>query len=417
MCIVNHTITFLLCKKRNVIDTLHYRYFPFNNTVPIKNPKHKPKATVPANEYLIQGELANLSDSIVIGLYVDEGNIFNLVARDTLLNGKFSFRDTVSVTKKMLIMSDNKGFPGTWLEVWIAPGEYIEIKGEDKLLKTWEVVSDIPEQAEENRFTACAMAQQKELMQHLAAEYDWQRMMFIDHAGDQEFEKKGWAKIDSIRKLTTPLRQEIWKKELEYMKEAPISKVWIDKLLLYASMMKYETVMPYKEEVKSLYARMPETEKQTDAGQEITAYIYPPSVAGIGDMMVDGELYDVNDSLRHISEFAGRFILLDFWSSGCGPCVESIPEMEKVIETYKDRMTVISISEDPKARWKEYVKTKGMGGNQWNELRRGRTGLAVSYQVKGIPHYVLIAPSGKIQDMWSGYGSGSLLEKVKKNLK
>lgn len=375
------------------------------------------KATVPANEYLIQGELANLSDSIVIGLYVDEGNIFNLVARDTLLNGKFSFRDTVSVTKKMLIMSDNKGFPGTWLEVWIAPGEYIEIKGEDKLLKTWEVVSDIPEQAEENRFTACAMAQQKELMQHLAAEYDWQRMMFIDHAGDQEFEKKGWAKIDSIRKLTTPLQQEIWKKELEYMKEASISKVWIDKLLLYASMMKYETVMPYKEEVKSLYARMPETEKQTDAGQEITAYIYPPSVAGIGDMMVDGELYDVNDSLRHISEFAGRFILLDFWSSGCGPCVESIPEMEKVIDTYKDRMTVISISEDPKARWKEYVKTKGMGGNQWNELRRGRTGLAVSYQVKGIPHYVLIAPSGKIQDMWSGYGSGSLLEKVKKNLK
>ena len=375
------------------------------------------KATVPANEYLIQGELANLSDSIVIGLYVDEGNIFNLVARDTLLNGKFSFRDTVSVTKKMLIMSDNKGFPGTWLEVWIAPGEYIEIKGEDKLLKTWEVVSDIPEQAEENRFTACAMAQQKELMQHLAAEYDWQRMMFIDHAGDQEFEKKGWAKIDSIRKLTTPLQQEIWKKELEYMKEASISKVWIDKLLLYASMMKYETVMPYKEEVKSLYARMPETEKQTDAGQEITAYIYPPSVAGIGDMMVDGELYDVNDSLRHISEFVGRFILLDFWSSGCGPCVESIPEMEKVIDTYKDRMTVISISEDPKARWKEYVKTKGMGGNQWNELRRGRTGLAVSYQVKGIPHYVLIAPSGKIQDMWSGYGSGSLLETVKKNLK
>ena len=50
------------------------------------------KATVPANEYLIQGELANLSDSIVIGLYVDEGNIFNLVARDTLLNGKFSIK-------------------------------------------------------------------------------------------------------------------------------------------------------------------------------------------------------------------------------------------------------------------------------------------------------------------------------------
>ena len=375
------------------------------------------KAAVAANEYLIQGELANLSDSIVIGLYVDEGNIFNCVARDTLIDGRFSFRDTVSATRKMLLMSDDRGFPGTWLEVWIAPGESIEIKGQDKLLKTWEVISDIPEQQEENRFTACAMSQQKELMQHVAAEYDWQRMIYIDHAGDREFEKKGWVKIDSIRKLTEPLQKEIWKKELEYMREAPISRVWINKLLLYASMIKYETVMPYKEEVKSLYARMSEDEKQTGDGQEITAYIYPPSAVGTGDMMVDGDLYDMNDSLRHISEFKGKFILLDFWSSGCGPCVQSIPEMEKVMDMYKDKMTVISISEDPKARWKEYVKTKGMNGNQWNELRRGRTGLAVSYQVKGIPHYVLIAPDGKIRDIWSGYGPGSLLEKMEQNLK
>ena len=375
------------------------------------------KASVAANEYLIQGELANLPDSIVIGLYEEDGNILNCVLRDTLMNGQFSFRDTVSTTRKMLIMSDNRGFPGTWLEVWIAPGEYIEIKGQDKLVKTWEVVSDVPEQQEENRFMACAMAQQKELMQYMAAEYDWQRMMFIDHPGDREFESQAWAKIDSIRKLSMPLQQEIWKKEMEYMEEAPVSPVWMDRLLFFASMMKYETIMPYKEEVRSLYARMSEVDKQTDVGQEITTYVYPPTTVGIGDMMVDGDLYDANDSLRHISEFKGKFILLDFWSSGCGPCVESIPEMEKVMELYKDKMTVISISEDPKARWKEYIKTKGMGGNQWNEFRRGRTGLAASYQVKGIPHYVLIAPDGKIKDVWAGYGSGLLLEKVKKNLK
>ena len=375
------------------------------------------KASVAANEYLIQGELANLPDSIVIGLYEEDGSILNCVWRDTLMNGQFSFRDTVSATRKMLIMSDNRGFPGTWLEVWIAPGEYIEIKGQDKLVKTWEVVSDVPEQQEENRFTACAMAQQKELMQHMAAEYDWQRMMFIDHPGDREFESQAWGKIDSIRKLSMPLQQELWKKEMEYMEEAPVSPVWMDRLLLFASMMKYETIMPYKEEVKNLYARMSEADKQTDDGQEITTYVYPPTTVGIGDMMVDGDLYDVNDSLHHISEFKGKFILLDFWSSGCGPCVESIPEMEKVMDLYKDKMTVISISEDPKARWKEYIKTKGMGGNQWNELRKGRTGLALNYQVRGIPHYVLIAPDGKIQDVWSGYGSGSLLGQVEKNLK
>ena len=46
-----------------------------------------------------------------------------------------------------------------------------------------------------------------------------------------------------------------------------------------------------------------------------------------------------------------------------------------------------------------------------------RTGLALNYQVRGIPHYVLIAPDGKIQDVWSGYGAGSLLGQVEKNLK
>ena len=135
--------------------------------------------------------MANLPDSIVIGLYEEDGNILNCVLRDTLMNGQFSFRDTVSTTRKMLIMSDNRGFPGTWLEVWIAPGEYIEIKGQDKLVKTWEVVSDVPEQQEENRFTACAMAQQKELMQYMAAEYDWQRMMFIDHRADFREQSQG----------------------------------------------------------------------------------------------------------------------------------------------------------------------------------------------------------------------------------
>ena len=64
--------------------------------------------------------------------------------------------------------------------------------------------------------------------------------------------------------------------------------VYKRQLLLFASMMKYETIMPYKEEVKKLYARMSEADKQTGDGQEITAYVYPPATVGVGDMMVDG---------------------------------------------------------------------------------------------------------------------------------
>ena len=44
-------------------------------------------------------------------------------------------------------------------------------------------------------------------------------------------------------------------------------------------------------------------------------------------------------------------------------------------------------------------------------------GLASAYNVRGIPHYVLIAPDGKVAAMWSGYGKGSLERKMKESLK
>lgn len=50
------------------------------------------------------------------------------------------------------------------------------------------------------------------------------------------------------------------------MEEAPVSPVWMDRLLLFASMMKYETIMPYKEEVKNSMpgCRKPISKRMTD---------------------------------------------------------------------------------------------------------------------------------------------------------
>ena len=76
-------------------------------------------------------------------------------------------------------------------------------------------------------------------------------------------------------------------------------------------------------------------------------------------------------------------------------------------------MEVVSISSDTEASWKEAVAELKLTGNQWNELRQGTTGLAAAYRVRGIPHYVLITPDGKVKKMWSGYGKGSLKAKMK----
>ena len=133
--------------------------------------------------------------------------------------------------------------------------------------------------------------------------------------------------------------------------------------------------------------------------------------------MVDATLYDIDGREHHLSEFSGRYILLDFWSTGCGPCVESIPEVEEIAAAYADRLSVVSLSIDPKEVWIKYVREKGLAGHQWNELVKGNTGLQARYNVSGIPHYVLIAPDGKVLTMWVGYGKGLLWKTIKEYIK
>ena len=120
--------------------------------------------------------------------------------------------------------------------------------------------------------------------------------------------------------------------------------------------------------------------------------------------------------MHHLSEFKGKYILLDFWSIGCGPCIASLPEMEEIIELYKGRMEVVGISIDPENLSKSSVKEKQMKGNQWNELRKGNTGLTVVYKVDGYPCYVMISPDGKVKKIWKGYGKGALKKQVKELL-
>lgn len=374
-------------------------------------------SSIASDKYLITGQLTNVPDSTRISLLRENGQLLESVFQDTLFNGTFSFSDTISQAKKFLIISHDKGFPSIWQNVWVAPGKQITVTGQDKLIYIWQVKSDIPEQMEENKFQACGSELRKEWVKLNVVETDWLKQMGSKEiSGNDSLMKQIWTKVDSVRQFSFPLQRSIFKKEIDYMKTAPIGPVWMERLVFYAQMSVSKFFMPYLDVLKELYANMPEAVKQTAGAQLAHQYLYPPVAVGVGDEMADGELYDPQGSVHHLSEFKGKYILLDFWSVGCGPCIASIPELEEITEMYKDTLAVISINIDPEKVWKEFINKRKMKGNQWNELRRANTGLAASYQVKGYPHYVLIAPDGKVQNVWGGYGKGSLLEKMKDNL-
>ena len=139
----------------------------------------------------------------------------------------------------------------------------------------------------------------------------------------------------------------------------------------------------------------------------------PEQVVNEGDTMVDGDLYDLEGNLHRLSEFKGKYILLDFWDRGCGPCYASIPEMTEVSQQYKDQMAVVGICLGTEENMKVSIKEYEITGIQWRQAASGMSGLAAVYQVNTIPRYVLISPEGKVLKMWTGYSEGSLKEKMK----
>ena len=372
-------------------------------------PQEPKSCQAPEGEFVIYGELQNVPDGSVLELLRSEGNLMPRITSDTVMDGKFVFRDTItdSQAHKLRLTARSKGFPNTFLNIWVKSGAYVKITGNDCLHSLWHVESDVPEQHDENLFSEVALAERKQMLTYVT---EWNDVYStgLQHGLD----KPTLRKVDSLLKLFLPLVDSIALRELNYMKEAPVTAVWLDRYATYVPFLQWNKSFGHEDLIRSLYDRMSEADRATEEGQLITAYLNLPEVVNVGDQMVDGDLYDVKGNLHHLSEFKGKYIMLDFWSLGCGPCLQSFPELKEVSEMYKDSLEIVSISMDTKESWSDFVERKGLTGNQWNEFAKGTTGLAAVYQVKGIPRYVMISPEGIVVGMWSGYGPGSIKEKV-----
>lgn len=355
---------------------------------------------VPEGEFLIEGFVKNLPDSSIVSLFQFENRQYAAaMLSDTVTGGRFVLRDTITSkeSRQLLLLVIYKKTFSVWpLSLWVVSGAKIRIQGEGMLCPFWTVESEVAEQQAEAEFTKLEM--------------------FDKGINDISIRNK----IDSIRRNHIyPLQDKVRLRELEYMKTAPVTKVWLEKYCDQLSFLNWNTDSQYshKELVYPLYARLSEADRKSPVGREIAAYFKMVEPVKAGDHMVDGTLYDTEGNIHHLSEFKGKYILLDFWNLGCQPCMEALPEMEEVSHMYKGKLELVSICGAAKNRWKKFVAERKLTGHQWNELREVNDGLAAVYGVKGVPHYVLISPERKVIHSWMGYRKHILKEKMKEFVK
>jgi len=382
------------------------------------------------NEFLIEGELSGVEDGAVLSLHRINnkytGGGLKDIATDTVRNGRFRFKGETELNTDRLII--HKGIPSRALTVWVTPKAKVKITGKDKIQLLWEVKSSVPNQKEENRYVEKSrdiIAEQARLWFEV---YD---LFPKIRAASSEEEVLAYSKdIDSIYITIRSLQEKEFFDYVTIMEQTNVSDIWLDKMAtigheLYAAsntsypLTRLEEAFELRKKAESLYSRMSEDDKNTPIGKYITARLYPPALIKVGDNMLDTDFLDENGKTKHISDYSesGKYLLLDFWFRGCAACIKSLPEMREVAETYRNKLTIISINVgDNDDNWKKAMTEHDM---PWVNVRdpKGFAGFAADYGIVGAPNYVLISPENKVIDKWTGYAAGYLKQKVGENIK
>jgi len=367
------------------------------------------------NEFTVKGHLKGVEDGTIIMLMQQMGNVGMSVVNDTVRNERFSLIWNGSGEKEQYSLSvRGEGFPSMGLDIWTKAGSVIEVSGNDKYIHTWDVKSDIPEQAERARFINASREDWIE-NQRLSAQRN-ALYKDIENVTQEEYKKRRVV-ADSLDNLADPIMEKINRKEIEILEnDSKITNVGLDILSGLSLYVKYTEGCSFRPQVEALYDKLTTEQKNSREGIIMHTNLFPPQVVKVGQQMIDADLYDLEGKQSKLSDYKGKFILLDFWSMGCGPCIMAMPEMKELAEEYKDQLTIISMSTDNEKAWKIGSESHDF---TWPNLsdRLENSGVAAKYGVGGIPHYTMISADGVVIDTWMGYGKGSLRNKMKEHIK
>lgn len=153
-------------------------------------------------------------------------------------------------------------------------------------------------------------------------------------------------------------------------------------------------------QIESLYSGIAVNLQNSDKGMALKKNLKFEKLTAVGNPVMDFTQNDVNNKPVSTKDFRGKYLLIDFWASWCGPCRAESPHLVQAYEEYRDKgFEILGVSlDDLKQRdaWLKAIADDKLTWTQVSDLKGWKNEASVMYGVRGIPSNFLIGPDGKI---------------------
>ncbi len=195
--------------------------------------------------------------------------------------------------------------------------------------------------------------------------------------------------FDSLRfYIVAPLRTEWAKKHLEY----ELTPVYF-----------LESHIPQDTVIKYLNL-LSKNARESEYGQILEKIVSGWITTQKGNIAPNFELYSNLNKLIALNTLKGKYVILDFWGSWCGPCLSGMPKMKEYYEKHKDKFEFVGIAcNDKKENWEKAIKDNQLN---WIQLLNdeSKNDISALYGVTSYPTKFILDKENKIIGKYTGEG-------------